>query len=171
MASILASPAPGVAVAAPAPAAEATGQGSSGSGSGENTPEPETTAHELLGMSEGAAAETIIDTSEAAASEARSADVPSMTNSLAPGPEAVIPTGNNGTITTGNNGMSYATTQTIHLQPASTHNGTVSAARLGPNATTTKSEGVGAEGFRRLVGFVVVGVFGVAVGMSLLYCG
>ena len=158
MASPLASAAPGVAAPTIAPAAEATGHGSGG----ESVPEVDTAGGEQSGTGAGESESTATENTNdvaGAPSEARSGDVPEITNSLA---EVGAPTGNNGTY--------YATTKTINLEPAVTetssyHNGTVSAPRLEPSPTK-KSEG--SIAVERLVGYAVMALFCTSLVMSLL---
>ena len=159
MALLIASAAPGVAAPTVAPAAGATGQGSND----QSVPEANMAGGEQLGTGGGDSGSTTAENPNAvaggAASEARSGDVPEITNSLA---EVGVPTGNNGTY--------YATTKTINLEPAVTetssyHNGTVSAPRLEPSPTK-KSEG--SITVKRLVGFVAVALFCTSLVMSLL---
>lgn len=167
MASILVTAAPGVAAPAHAPAAEATGTGVSGApAGGDSAPEAETTSRELLGMSEGESESTPVENvgtvaGDAAASEARSGDAPDITNSVAPG--AGFPAENHDT--------SYATTKTIHLEPAESSTSAygsiaVSAPRLAGPSPTKKSEG--STTIKRLIGFMATALFSVTVVMSLL---
>jgi hypothetical protein len=119
MASILATAAPSAPAPAPAqaPAARATGEGGSGEQGGGSAPAEGNSAPANNEEGEGASGSTLNEAGNAAegATEARTADVPEMTNSLAP--ETGIPAENNGS-------LYYATTQTIHLQSTETSNAT-----------------------------------------------
>lgn len=167
MASMLVTAAPGVPAPAQDPSAQAIGEGNGSPAGGAapaegNNPEAGNSAPEsseggeiASGNTPGEAGSSPNEGNNAGegVTEARTAEVPEMTNSIAP--EVGLPAGNNESI-------HYATTQTIHLQSTETSNATNSSMHVGaPHpasesrleaSPTKKSEG--AAGVKRLAGFV-----------------
>jgi hypothetical protein len=119
MASILATAAPGAPAPGPAQAtaAQATGEGGSGEPGGGSAPAEGNSAPADNEEGKAASGNTPNEAGNVAegATEARTADVPEMTNDLAP--ETGLPAENNVPVY-------YATTQTIHLQSTETSNAT-----------------------------------------------
>jgi hypothetical protein len=171
MSLILATAAPGATTPAPAQAhaAQATVEGGSEESEGGSAPAEGNSTPANNEEGEAASGNTPNEAGNVAegATEVRTADVPGMTNGLAP--ETGLPAENNGPVY-------YATTQTIQLQSTETSNATngsmsVKAPHLASEShaeasPTKKSEG--AATVERLVGLMAGALFCVMAVMSLL---